>query len=373
MTNTTTFSLKAPLQHQQSLVNAGVVGLGFIGEVHVRAIRAAGGIVHSIAAATPEESQEAATKLGVSNALTFEEMVVHPDVDVIHICTPNIFHADMAELAIENGKNVICEKPLAISVAQAERLEELAQRNNITTGLPFIYRYYPSVREARDRIAKIEEPLCLFHGYYLQDWLSRETSVNWRIDPKLGGPSRAFGDIGVHWCDLMEFVSGHRIIRLNANLMRVFGSRGAFAQVSTEDGATIMFETDKGACGSLVLSQVSAGNKNKLWFSYESPDVSFVFDQEAPDSLWVGGLDSNQIVMRGGLTESLGASRYSILPAGHPQGYQDSFNAFVSDFYSKVRGQDVDGLPTFTDGLRATRLTEAVLESAKQQGWVDVK
>ena len=373
MTIETTFSRETRFRQQQSVINAGVVGMGFIGEVHVRAIRAAGGVVHSIAAATIEESQSAAAHFGVENALTFEEMVNRPEIDVIHICTPNLFHADMAELAISKGKNVICEKPLAITVEQAERLDQLARENGAITGIPFIYRYYPSVREAQDRIAKATEPLCLLHGYYLQDWLSRETTINWRIDPKLGGPSRAFGDIGVHWCDLMEFVTGHRITRINAHLLRVFGSRGIQENISTEDGAVIMFETDKGACGSLILSQVSAGHKNKLWFSYESPSESFVFDQEAPDSLWVGGLNTNQIEMRGGPTESLDARRLSILPAGHPQGYQDSFNAFVNDFYLKLSGHDVTGLPSFSDGLRAAKLTAAVLESADRREWVEVK
>jgi len=373
MTITTTFSRDRSVDPQLSTLKAGVVGLGFIGEVHVRAIRAAGGIVHSVAAVSLEQAQAAAVKLGVINALTIEEMVVHPEIDVIHVCTPNVFHAEMVELAITNGKHVICEKPLAISVEQAEHLVELAKKYGVVASIPFIYRYYPSILEAKNRISAMTEPLNLLHGYYLQDWLSQETTVNWRIDPKLGGPSRAFGDIGVHWCDLLEFVTGHRIIRLNAHLMRVFNNRGNVEKISTEDGATIIFETDKGACGSLVLSQVSPGNKNKLWFSFEGANESFVFDQESPDSLRIGGIDSNQIVMRGAPTESSDAGKYSILPAGHPQGYQDCFNAFVSDSYRKIAGYEINELPTFTDGLRATRLTEAVLESADKREWVDIK
>ena len=373
MTISTTFSRDLPTHPALSVLNAGVVGMGFIGEVHVRAIRAAGGIVHSVAAASREEAHAAAIKLGVANALTVEEMVTHPDIDVIHICTPNVFHAKMVELAIINGKNVICEKPLAVSVQEAEHLVQLAKLHNVVANIPFIYRYYPMIREAKSRIANMREPLNLLHGYYLQDWLSRETTVNWRIDSSLGGPSRAFGDIGVHWCDLLEYVTGHRIIRLNAHLMRVFNNRGNQQQISTEDGATIIFETDKGACGSVVLSQVSAGSKNKLWFSFETVNESFVFDQESPNSLRIGGLDSNQIVLRGSSTESPTAGKYSILPAGHPQGYQDCFNAFISDSYQQISGIEVDGMPTFTDGLRAARLTEAVLESAELREWVDVK
>lgn len=364
---------KTKVENQyQSTINAGVIGFGFIGEVHVKAIRDCGGVVTAIAAKTMEESQSAAAKTGVSKAVTIDEMVNDPDIDTIHICTPNIFHAEIAEQAIRAGKHVICEKPLAISVEQAQYLTQLAVEFNVVATVPFIYRYYPSVREARSRIAALKEPLNLLHGYYLQDWLSRETTVNWRIDPALGGPSRAFADIGVHWCDLLEFVTGHRITHINAQLMKVFNSRGEYKKINTEDGATMIFRTDRGAQGSLVLSQVSAGRKNKLWFSFESPTESFVFDQEAPDSLWVGGLDSNQIIMRGVNEESADAKAYSFLPAGHPQGYQDCFNALIRDTYRAIAGSFIDGLPTFVDGLRAAELTEAVLRSSQTGEWVEI-
>ena len=368
----TTFSRQVDEIPQALVINAGVVGFGFVGEIHVRAIRAAGGVVTAIAAKDIEEAQSAAAKLGISKAVTIEEMVNDPDIDVIHICTPNIFHAQIAELVIRAGKHVVCEKPLAVSVEQALFLAQLAAEYNVIATIPFIYRYYPSVRESRSRIAALKEPLNLLHGYYLQDWLSRETTVNWRIDPELGGPSRAFGDIGVHWCDLLEFVTGHRITHISSQFMKVFNTRGEYKEISTEDGATMIFRTDKGAQGSLVLSQVSAGRKNKLWFSFESPAESFVFDQEAPESLWVGGLDSNRIFMRGVNEESAQAQAYSVLPAGHPQGYQDCFNALISDTYKAISGIHIDGLPTFVDGLRAAQLTHAVLQSSQTGEWVEI-
>ncbi len=370
---TTTFSREEVTFTPQLVINAGVIGFGFIGEVHVRAIRAAGGLVTAIAAKTIEEAKAAALKMGIAKALSIEEMLNDDDIDVIHICTPNIFHAELAEQVIKAGKHVICEKPLATSVIEAQHLNDLALLNNVVATVPFVYRYHPSVREARSRVSQLKEPLNLLHGYYLQDWLSRETTVNWRLDSNIGGPSRAFGDIGVHWCDLLEFVTGHRITHINAQLIKVFQNRGDKIEIDTEDGATMIFRTDKGAQGSLVLSQVSAGRKNKLWFSFESPSESFVFDQEAPDSLWIGGLASNQIVLRGVAEESASAKSYSILPAGHPQGYQDCFNSFVSDTYRTIGGAVVDGLPIFNDGLRAAKLTEAVLTSAKSGNWVEVK
>jgi predicted dehydrogenase len=168
-------------------------------------------------------------------------------------------------------------------------------------------------------------------------------------------------------------VTGHRITKINAQLLKVFNSRGDYEGVETEDGVTLIFTTDKGAQGSLAISQVSAGRKNKLWFSFESPTESFVFDQEAPDSLWVGGLDSNQIVMRGSTGDSMDTKEFSFLPAGHPQGYQDCFNRMVADTYKAISGVETSGLPTFQDGLRAAKLTEAVLQSAETGNWVEIK
>jgi predicted dehydrogenase len=370
---TTTFSRGDFVVTPQLVINAGVIGFGFIGEVHVRAIRAAGGVVTAIAAKTIEEAKAAANKMGIEKSLTIDELLTDPDIDVVHICTPNVFHAELAEKAIRAGKSVICEKPLAISVKQAQLLSDLVAENQTIATVPFVYRYHPSVREARARIKNMTDSLVLFHGYYLQDWLSRESTLNWRLDSSIGGPSRAFGDIGVHWCDLLEFVTGHRITHVNAQFMKVFASRGEKAAIDTEDGATMIFKTDKGAQGSLVLSQVSAGRKNKLWFSFESPTETFVFDQEAPESLWVGGLASNQIVFRGVAEESEEAKAYSFLPAGHSQGYQDCFNSFVSDTYRSISGITIDGVPTFTDGLRAAKITEAVLESSNTGNWVEIK
>ncbi|GAA1278841.1 Gfo/Idh/MocA family oxidoreductase [Pseudonocardia aurantiaca] len=348
---------------------AGIIGAGFIGGVHAHAVRAAGGLVAAVADHTPESTERAVGVLGAERAaVSVEELVHADDVDGVHICTPNHTHAALAEVVIAAGKPVICEKPLATTVQDARRLTELAQDADVVACVPFVYRFYPAVREARARIAAGEAgPLWLLHGSYLQDWLASAGATNWRVDPALGGASRAFGDIGVHWCDLMEFVTGHRITRLAARMGLAFANRAG-----TEDGAAVVFDTDQGATGSVVVSQVSPGRKNRLWFSFDGPAASYSFDQELPDSLWVGGTAHNQVVMRGPDTFGEAAAGYARLPAGHPQGYQDSFTAFVSDVYAKVAGRKPDGLPTFADGLRAAVLTQAVVEAATEQTWVEV-
>ncbi len=356
---------------------AGIIGTGFIGGVHAHAVRAAGGVLRRVAAATPEHAARAADRLGAEHAAaSAEELIAADDVEVVHICTPNATHAPLAMQAIQAGKPVVCEKPLATTPADAYRLTDAATQAGIVASVPFVYRYYPTVREARARIAQGKAGvLWLLHGSYLQDWLSSPSDTNWRVDPALGGASRAFADIGVHWCDLMEFATGHRITRLAARMATAFPKRrggDGMTAVGTEDGAVVLFGTDRGAAGSVVVSQVSPGRKNRLWFSFDGTDASYSFDQELPDSLWVGGRGENRLVPRGPDTLGSAARRYAVVPAGHPQGFQDCFNAFVADAYAAIAGQQPDGLPTFTDGLRAATLTQAVVDSAASQTWVEV-
>jgi len=359
-------------------LRAGIIGTGFMGSVHAHAVRAAGGEVTAVAGSSQASAEAAAASLGARTAAKSPEgLIGRDDVDVVHICTPNATHADLARKAIAAGKAVVCEKPLATSVEDARELTQLADRAGVVAAVPFVYRFYPAVREARDRIARGEAGhLWLLHGSYLQDWLAGAEATNWRVDSTLGGASRAFGDIGVHWCDLMEFTTGHRITRLVARTSRAYDQRetgGQLSSVATEDGATLLFETDKGATGSLVVSQVSPGRKNRLWFSFDGTEASFSFNQEQPDTLQVGRTDSTSDIAVGPQTLTTpGGRRYAKLPPGHPQGYQDSFNAFVADVYATVQGQEPEGLPTFRDGLRAALLTDAVITSAAQQSWVDV-
>jgi predicted dehydrogenase len=273
--------------------------------------------------------------------------------------------------AIAAGKHVICEKPLAVDAGEAADLVALAAEAGVTATVPFVYRFYPTVREARTRVTDgTAGPVRLLHGSYLQDWLVEETDDNWRVDAAAGGASRSFADIGVHWCDLVEFVSGHRITRVAARTVVAHPTRGG-RTVTTEDAAVVLFETDQGAAGNLTISQISPGRKNRLWFSVDGAAESLCFDQENPDSLWIGGREINRLLLRGS-SEGPAAARYSVVPGGHPQGYQDCFDAFVADTYESIAGAAPEGLPTFADGLRAARITEAVLESSRSRSWVEV-
>jgi predicted dehydrogenase len=341
-------------------LRAGIIGAGFIGAVHARAVRAAGGVVTRVAASTPERSAEAADRLGaLAPAGTGADVIDSPDVDVVHICTPNSSHVALAEHVLAAAKPVICEKPLATTLSDARSLAAEAAGKAVAT-VPFVYRFYPAVREARARIAAGEAgPLHLLHGAYLQDWQSGG-AAGWRGQTAEGGEYRAFADIGVHWCDVVEFISGHRITRLLAH---------------TVDGGastTMLFTTDAGAAGSVVVSQTAIGRRNALRFSVDGAIAAYGFDQEQPETLMVGGLEGNLAVHRGSRATSAAAARYSLLPPGHPHGYQDCFNAFVTDTYSAIAGSAPDGLPTFTDGVRAAAIVDAVIASSTTSTWVDV-
>ena len=352
---------------------SGIIGTGFMGQVHANAVRAAGGSLSAIAGSSAQSAAAAANRWGAARAAgSAEELIADDTVDIVHICTPNHLHAPLALQALAAGKHVICEKPLATDLAGAAELVEAAGAAGTVTAVPFVYRFYPTVRDAQARVARGDlGSLNLLHGSYLQDWLADPDDDNWRVDPTMGGASRAFGDIGVHWCDLIQFVTGHRIVRLSARtFVAPHRSNTSSTDAVTEDAATVVFETDRGALGSVVISQITHGRKNRLWFSLDGTNASVAFDQELPETLWVGGRDQNLTVFRG----SPGAAhpRYDRLPVGHPQGYQDCFNAFIGDVHAAVAGDRPDGLPSFTDGYRAAVVTDVVLQAAKTGQWLEV-
>jgi predicted dehydrogenase len=371
-------------------VRVAIAGAGFIGAVHARSARLAGGRLVGVAASSPARSERAAASLGAERSFaSAEELVASDDVDVVHICTPNHLHRPLTEAALAAGKHVICEKPLALDVLGAQALVDAAAEAGRQAAVPFVYRYYPTVREARERVRTGGTgPVRIIHGNYLQDWLLHPEDDNWRVDEHLGGASRAFADIGSHWCDLAEFVTGHRITRVCARTLTALPermrstSRAAFEhgngggetrEVGTEDAAVVQFETDAGAIGATVISQVSAGRKNQLYLEIAGAEESLAFNQEEPESLWRGRREAAILVKRDAEAMSAAAARYVVLPPGHPQGYADCFDAFVAEVYAAIEGGETpDGLPRFTDGLRAVRITEAVLSSAREERWVEV-
>lgn len=372
-----------------SKLGVAIVGTGMIGAVHRRAALLAGAVVRGVGASSPERAREVAQGWNVPRAYRdIEEVVADPQVQVVHVCTPNHLHRPMAQAALEAGKHVVCEKPLATTLEDARALASLAASSGLVATVPFVYRYHPVVREARARIAQGElGPLRLIHGSYLQDWLLDPASNNWRVDPALGGASRVFADIGSHWCDLVEWVGGERFVDVSAAFETVIAERaaatgksfttpaagGAMQAVSSEDVAAAMFKTDSGTLASLTVSQVSAGRRNRLWFEIDGAKASVAFDQEDCERLWIGLPDQREeVFVRGPAAGSVEQRRLSVLPAGHPQGYGNCFEAFVADTYRAIEAERPEGLPTFDDGLRSALIVDRVIASARTRAWTPI-
>ncbi|WP_431807412.1 Gfo/Idh/MocA family protein [Microbacterium paraoxydans] len=355
-------------------IRAGILGGGFMARVHRAAARDAGGELRAVATRSAAGGRDAAQALGADRAEADADALLDAaDIDVVHICTPNATHADLARRALRAGKHVICEKPLATTAADARELADAADAAGVIGAVPFIYRYHPMVREARARIARGEAgELLTLDCSYLQDWMLLPGDDDWRVRSDAGGASRAFADIGSHLCDLIEFVTGERIRALSARTRRVFAERGGRA-VDTEDIVAVLIETAGGALGTLLISQMAPGRKNALTLELHGSRQSLRFEQERPEELWVGMRDESRLLLRDPATAAADAARLQRVPAGHAMGYQDAFNGFVSDVYAAIGGARPDGLPTFADGHRSAVLTEAVLDSAAHDGrWVEV-
>ncbi len=356
----------------------GIVGAGFIGRVHAKAARMAGDHLVGIADLSPRLSEALADDLGFARVFArAEDLIADSEVDLVHLCVPNALHGTLVADAISAGKHVICEKPLATSAAEAGILERLADDAGVVAAVPFAYRYYPMVREIRERVRSGEAGrVTMLHGSYLQDWLAerdRARTGAWTppsAAPRVCSPTSACtGPISPS----SPPASGSPGFAPSCSRSSRPGTgRAAHTEVHTEDAVTVNFETDGGAIGSVVLSQVALGRKNRLWLSLDGTGASLVFDHEDPDSIWIGGRATNQILFRSPEGLRAPAAKYVTLPAGHPQGFQDCFNAFVADCYAAVAGEAPDGLPRFADGRRAAEITEAVLGSAASKAWKEV-
>ncbi|HKH55201.1 MAG TPA: Gfo/Idh/MocA family oxidoreductase [Propionibacteriaceae bacterium] len=369
-----------------------ILGAGMIGDVHRRAAMLAGAEVVGVMASSPARSEQVASDWGLESGYPAIEAVAAADLDLVHVCTPNASHVPYAIDLMQAGKHVICEKPLGLNLEEAKQAASVAAEAGVVNTMPFAYRFHPMTREMRARVQNTSfGGLNLIHGSYLQDWMLNPRVSNWRVDPAKSGRSRAFGDIGSHWCDLAEWVTGERIASLVATTSISIPQRPAattetfsaaasdapLADVETEDSALILFRTANDVAGSAVISQLAAGRKNRLWLEVDGARHSVTFDQEHPEHLLVGSEEAMTVLNRDPTQGSEEQRRLSTLPAGHAQGYAQCFEAFVADSYAAVRAHSTgepppDGLPTFADGARAAAICDAMLDSADKGTWVTV-
>ncbi|CAN7439117.1 Gfo/Idh/MocA family protein [Paenibacillus sp. LjRoot56] len=382
-------------------ITVGIIGTGFIGPAHIEAIRRLGFVeVVAIAESNLASAEKKAQRLGIPKAYgDYRELLQDPDIGVVHNCTPNYLHFQINKEAILAGKHILSEKPLAISSVESAELVALAKSKGIVHGVNFNYRQFPILRQLASMIQRDDlGPIHLIHGSYLQDWLLYETDYNWRLAPEIGGASRAVADIGSHWCDTIQYVTGKKVVEVFADLATVipirkkpihkvttYASQGGTAvdyedaAIVTEDYASVLLRFDDGAKGVFSVSQVSAGRKNKLSFELNGSKKSACWNQEEAEKLWIGHRDQANEVLLADPALFLQEARSTIHhPGGHNEGWPDSVKHMMLHFYSFLReGKDPlteqANFATFEDGHCSMLITEAILDSYAKGQWVKVK
>ncbi len=377
-------------------IRVAVIGTGFVGRVHVENVRRqTDAELVAIADQNAALARQFGQALGIERAVgDYHELLDDPSIDAVHVCTPNHTHLPIARDAIAAGKHVICEKPLALSVAEAQSLLEQARARGVVHATSYNLRFYPHVAQMRRMIAcgDIGDVLAV-QGSYVQDWLFYDTDYNWRIEPEVGGASRAMADIGSHWCDLVEHVTGQRIRAVCADLATFHPVRRKPRRpietyagkmlapddyedrpITTEDYGGLLLRFDGGARGVLAINQVAAGRKNRLQVEVYGTRRGLTWDGERPNELWIGRRDgNNELMVKDPALLEAEARLIADLPGGHAEGYADTFKQFFRRFYAACRDQSAAGaLPGFEAGLRQLRLVEATLRSHSDGAWVEI-
>ena len=379
-------------------LKSGIVGLGFIGPVHIEALRR-GGLADVVAIADVNVSlaQQVAERYQIPKVYDdYKKLLEDPEIDIVHICAPNYLHFDIAKKALECGKHVICEKPLVPSKEKAYELVRIAAEKKRVAVVSFNLRYYPMVQQARSMVQRGEiGKIYAYHGSYLQDWLLFETDYSWRLDPEISGPSRAFGDIGSHWIDMAEYVSGKRVVAVCADTAiflpvrkKPRGTLLTFQKtediqydempITTEDYVNVLFRFEDGMRGCLTVSQVSAGRKNALSFEIDGSEKALAWNSEDPNRLWIGNRDvPNSILIKDPGLMNDDVKRFSAYPGGHTEGFPDTSKQLFLEIYSYILRDglakgEVPTFPTFVDGAREVAICDAILESSKKSSWVEI-
>lgn len=379
-------------------IGVAVVGAGFIGPVHVEALKRLGVRITGILGVDERESNSAREALGLPKAYTsFEEVLGDASVQAVHLCVPNRFHFAMSKQALEAGKHVLCEKPLAMDSTESAELAALAKKSGLAAAVNYNLRYYPLCLEARERMraGQIGDVFSV-NGSYVQDWLFHPTDYNWRVLASEGGALRAVADIGTHWLDLVHAVTGLEAESLCADLhtfypvrQRPTGEVQTFSgkddkpipredvAIDTEDYGCIMLRFKGGARGCLWVSQVTAGRKNCLRYELAGSKCALSWCSETPNEMWIGHRDEpNELMLRDPALVSPEVRRFVNYPGGHNEGFPDTMKQCFRAFYSYIAAGDFTApatFPTFADGHREVVLCEAILRSHREGRWVSVE
>lgn len=378
-------------------IKVAVVGTGFIGPAHIEALRRIPNVeVVALVEVTQELAEQKAEQLGIPKAMLFEDMLKDPSIQSVHICTPNFLHFEQSKAVLEAGKHVICEKPLATKLEEAEELVALAKDKGLVNAVHFNLRYYPMVRQMKTMRESGElGDVYSIMGSYLQDWLFLQTDYNWRLEPDKSGDSRAIADIGSHLLDLTEYVTGLKITAVMADFSTIHKTRlkplkaietysGKMLQpsdyqevpINTEDHASVLLKFDNGNKGSVTVSQVNAGRKNRLNIEIAGSKANFEWCSEKPNELWIGKRETpNQHLMKDPSLFSVEAAKLISFPGGHNEGFPDTSKQMFKEVYAAVdsgKQPDEPSYPTFEDGYRELLICERIIESHKKQAWVTI-
>jgi predicted dehydrogenase len=378
-------------------IKAAIVGTGFIGPAHLEALRRLPNVeVVGLCEVNLELAQAKAATLGIPNAYTFEEMLTVQEIEVVHICTPNFLHFPQAKAALLAGKHVVCEKPLATKIEEAEELVKLAKEKGLVNAVHFNLRYYPMVRQMKTMRENGElGEIYSIMGSYLQDWLFFNTDYNWRLEPDKSGDSRAIADIGSHLLDLTEYVTGLKVVEVMADFSTVHKTRlkplkpvetysdkkltAADYQevpINTEDHASVLLRFDNGNKGSVTVSQVSAGRKNRLNIEISGSIANFEWCSEKPNEMWIGKRETaNMHLMKDPGLFTKEAAQLISFPGGHNEGFPDTSKQLFKEVYAAIengRQPEHPSFPTFSDGLRELIICERIIESHRKQSWIKI-
>jgi predicted dehydrogenase len=348
-------------------IKVGVVGTGFIGPAHIEALRRLPNIeVTALCEVNIELATAKAAQLGIERPCTFEQLLAMEDIVCVHICTPNFLHYSQSKAALLAGKHVVCEKPLAKDLHEAEELVQIAKETGLVNAVHFNLRYYPLVRQMKTMREKGDlGDVYSIIGSYLQDWLFYNTDYNWRLEPDKSGDSRAIADIGSHLMDVIEYITGLKTTEVMADFNTIHKTR-----------KNVLLRFDNGNKGLVTVSQVSAGRKNQLKLEISGSNKTFAFNSEAPNEIWIGNRDGyNQSLMRDPSLAYPEASALMTFPGGHNEGFPDTSKQLFKEVYAAVAAGKMPEnapFPTFADGYRELLICERILESHRSQGWVKV-
>jgi predicted dehydrogenase len=378
-------------------IRTAVVGAGFIGPVHVEALRRLGVTITGILGIDDRESVSARQKLGLPKAYkSLDEVLADSAVQAVHLAVPNVLHYEFAKRAVQAGKHVLCEKPLAMNSKESAELVALVKTKKVAAAVCYNVRFYPLNLQARDMVQRGDVgAVYAVNGSYTQDWLYYDTDYNWRVLADQGGELRAISDVGTHWMDLVTSITGLQVESVFADLRTVHpvrkrpkgevqtytGKMGAPVQtepvnIATEDYACVLFRFKGGARGSLWVSQVSAGRKNCLRYEIAGSKCALAWDSESPNEIWIGRREkANERLLRDPSLLSDLARRFTTYPGGHNEGFPDAFKGCFKAFYEYIDAGDMHApplYPTFADGHHEIQLCEAILQSHREQCWVNV-